>query len=66
VIAGKRTSVSLDDITWEAFRDVAARQNRSLASLVREIDRNRGSVNRTNAIRVYIVQFYRAAAEEAR
>jgi predicted DNA-binding ribbon-helix-helix protein len=66
VIAGKRTSVSLDDITWEAFRDVAARQNRSLASLVREIDRNRGSVNRTNAIRVYIVQIYRAAAEEAR
>jgi predicted DNA-binding ribbon-helix-helix protein len=66
VIAGKRTSVGINDMTWEAFRDIAARQNRTLTSLVNEIDRNRGSENRTNAIRTYIIQFYRAAAAARR
>jgi predicted DNA-binding ribbon-helix-helix protein len=63
VVAGRRTSVRLNAVTWEAFHDIAARQNCSLNNLVTEIDRNRGSESRTDAIHAYIIQFYRAAAE---
>ena len=56
VIAGHRTSVSLEGIFWRALRDLAATRNISLAALVREVDAARGSANLSSALRVHVLR----------
>lgn len=62
VVGGHRTSVRLEPIMWEALRDIALRGNVTIHDLVTAIDRRRTASSLTAAIRVYIVDFYRAAA----
>jgi predicted DNA-binding ribbon-helix-helix protein len=62
VVAGRRTSVRLEPVMWEALQDIARRQERTVHDLVTEIDRERSASSLTAAIRVYIVAFYRSAA----
>lgn len=58
---GHRTSVSLEPEFWQAFRDIAKARGLPLNALAAEVDRARG-VERglASAIRVYILNFYRA------
>lgn len=62
VVAGRRTSVRLEPAMWEALREIARRRRLSLHALVTEIARHRRASSLTAAIRVYIVDYYRAAA----
>jgi predicted DNA-binding ribbon-helix-helix protein len=55
----KKTSVSLEPVIWEALQEIAAHQGKSIHQLVTEIDLAR-TVTLSAAIRVYIVEFYRA------
>ena len=55
-IAGHRTSLSLEPEFWTALKDFAARERKSLAALVGEIDETRGARNLSSAIRVWILQ----------
>ena len=64
VVAGHRTSVRLEPIMWEALQEIARRRPATIHDLVTEIDRHRTASSLTAAIRVYIVDFYRAAAME--
>ena len=41
-IRGHRTSVSLEDPFWEAFREIAAERGQGLNELAAEIDAARG------------------------
>ena len=61
VVAGRRTSVRLEPVMWEALQEIVRQQETNINQLVTEIDR-RNSSSLTAAIRVYIVDFYRAAA----
>ncbi len=54
-IAGHKTSVSLENAFWAALCDAAARENVSLAALVRRIDSARGSAGLSSAIRVWLL-----------
>ena len=54
VIAGHRTSISLEDAFWSALKDCANERGISLAALVTEIDTARGDANLSSAIRVYL------------
>src|SRR5438552_5736341 len=65
VVAGHRTSVRLEPVMWEALREIARQRETNLNELVTEIDRRRNASSLTAAIRVYIVDFYRAAAMQA-
>ncbi|MGE3246035.1 MAG: ribbon-helix-helix domain-containing protein [Beijerinckiaceae bacterium] len=56
VIAGHRTSISLEDIFWNEIKAIAAQANRSTASLIAEIDETRGEANLSSAIRVYVLR----------
>lgn len=58
-IAGHRTSISLEAAFWDALRSIATSRECSLASLVAEIDRERGSAGLSGAIRVWILDYYR-------
>jgi predicted DNA-binding ribbon-helix-helix protein len=61
-LRGHRTSVSLEDEFWQAFRDIAGEQNRALNDLAAEIDEARGTeTGLASAIRVYVLNRYRSA-----
>ena len=62
VVAGRRTSVRLEPLMWEALRDIARDRGVAVNDLVTEIDHQRSSSSLTAAIRVYIVEYYRSAA----
>lgn len=59
---GHRTSVSLEESFWEAFRDLAASEGKSLNQLAAEIDDARaGDEGLASAIRVHVLLTLRAA-----
>ena len=62
VVGGHRTSVRLEPVMWDALQDIARRRRVTMHDLVTYIDRARTASSLTAAIRVYIVDFYRAAA----
>ena len=62
VVRGKRTSVRLEPVMWEALQEIVNLRGWTVNQLVTEIDRRRGEASLTSAIRVYIVEFYRSAA----
>ena len=54
-----RTSVTLEDEFWNAFRDIAAREDRALNDLASEIDAARGlDTGLASAIRLYVLAYY--------
>ncbi len=55
-LRGHRTSVSLEQAFWVAFRDLAAAKGLTLNALAAEIDEDRGDVGLASAIRVHILQ----------
>ncbi|MGH1369178.1 MAG: ribbon-helix-helix domain-containing protein [Maritimibacter sp.] len=57
---GHRTSVSLEDEFWQAFRDIAREKNKGINELTAEIDAARGvSSGLASAIRLYVLNHYR-------
>ncbi|MCB1510911.1 MAG: ribbon-helix-helix domain-containing protein [Hyphomicrobiaceae bacterium] len=58
-IAGHRTSISLESAFWDALKDIAVEHERSLASIVADIDRNRGSAGLSGAVRIWVLDYYR-------
>ena len=56
VVAGHRTSVSLEGIFWRRLRAIAAERELSMAALVREVDAARGAANLSSALRVFVLR----------
>ncbi|MCX7898887.1 MAG: ribbon-helix-helix domain-containing protein [Methylocystis sp.] len=56
IIAGHRTSVSLEDAFWRALKDIAAAEGVSLAALVARVDAGRGEANLSSALRVFVLE----------
>ena len=56
-LRGHRTSVSLEDEFWDAFRDIAQGDNRAINALAAEIDAQRGSdTGLASAIRLFVLR----------
>jgi predicted DNA-binding ribbon-helix-helix protein len=58
-LKGHRTSISLEEAFWVAFRAIAAARGQSLNDLTAEIDSTRGDVGLASAIRVFVLQNHR-------
>ena len=56
VVAGHRTSISLEAAFWTGLKAAAARRGRSVAALVAEVDRERGAANLSSALRVFVLE----------
>jgi predicted DNA-binding ribbon-helix-helix protein len=56
VIAGHKTSVSLEDQFWNALKDIATTQDTTLSDLVAEIDSSRMQGNLSSAIRLFVLE----------
>ncbi|MGB1388750.1 MAG: ribbon-helix-helix domain-containing protein [Paracoccaceae bacterium] len=56
-LRGHRTSVSLEDEFWDAFREIAAAQGRALNELAAEIDAERGmDTGLASEIRLFVLR----------
>jgi len=66
VIAGHKTSVSLEDAFWSALKDIAGIRNMTLSELVASIDADRRQGNLSSAIRLYVLDHFRVQSAGAR
>jgi len=64
VIAGHKTSVSLEDAFWSGLKDVAAARSMTLSDLVGSIDADRRQGNLSSAIRLFVLDHYRSQLSE--
>ena len=62
VITGHKTSVSLEDAFWTSLKDIAATRSMTLSELVATIDTDRRQGNLSSAIRLFVLDHYRALA----
>jgi len=60
VIAGHKTSVSLEDAFWKGLKEIAGRREATLSDLVASIDTDRRHGNLSSAIRLFVLDHYRA------
>ena len=63
VIAGHKTSVSLEDAFWTGLKEIAAKRDLTLSDMVAAIDQDRRHGNLSSAIRLFVLDFYRGVQE---
>ena len=62
-LKGHRTSVSLEDEFWDAFREIVELKSIPINALAAEIDASRElNVGLASAIRLYVLDHYRNAS----
>jgi predicted DNA-binding ribbon-helix-helix protein len=59
VLEHQKTSVSLEDVFWNALKHIAEERRETLSKLVGSIYSNRQSANLSSAIRVYVLWYYK-------
>ena len=64
VIAGHKTSVSLEDAFWKGLKEIASRRDATLSELVASIDADRQHGNLSSALRLFVLDFYRNQLSE--
>jgi predicted DNA-binding ribbon-helix-helix protein len=64
VVAGQKTSVSLEEEFWIAFRQIARNRGVRLADLAGEVDGLRRRGNLSSAIRVFVLWHYQKLAQK--
>ena len=63
VIAGHKTSISVEDEFWDALGEIATRRGVTMSALVSKIDSDRQHNNLSSTIRLFVLNHYRALAE---
>jgi predicted DNA-binding ribbon-helix-helix protein len=60
IVAGQKTSVSLEHAFWRGLREIAAWQDMSLSDLIASIDTDgQDEEDVSSVIRLYVLNFYR-------
>jgi predicted DNA-binding ribbon-helix-helix protein len=65
VVAGHKTSVSLEQAFWNGMKEISALRNITLSELVGEIDGNRQRGNLSSAIRLFVLDYFKNRAVAA-
>jgi predicted DNA-binding ribbon-helix-helix protein len=63
VLAGHKTSVSLEDVFWKSLKEIAGHRHTTLSTLLATIDSERQHGNLSSAIRLFVLNFYRDQLE---
>ena len=58
VIAGHKTSVSLEDCFWNGLKEIARHRDLSLSNLVSAVGTERANANLSSALRVFVFQHF--------
>ena len=64
VIAGHKTSVSLEDAFWKGLKEIADARNMTLSDIVASIDSQRRHGNLSSAIRLFVLDHYRGQSTD--
>jgi predicted DNA-binding ribbon-helix-helix protein len=64
VIAGHKTSVSLEDGFWTGLKEIAGERDITLSDLVATVDSGRCHGNLSSVIRLFVLNHYRLHAQE--
>jgi predicted DNA-binding ribbon-helix-helix protein len=59
VVAGHKTSVSLEDAFWNGLKEIVRERHMTLSELVAGIDAQRQFGNLSSALRLFVLDFYR-------
>jgi predicted DNA-binding ribbon-helix-helix protein len=59
VIAGHKTSVSIEDEFWNCLKEIAGEHGMPLAAMIGAIDDDRKHANLSSAIRLFVLGAYR-------
>jgi predicted DNA-binding ribbon-helix-helix protein len=62
VLAGHKTSVSLEDAFWQGLKDIAVSRRTTLSDLISSIDVDREHGNLSSALRLFVLSQYQARA----
>ncbi|MEH2560598.1 ribbon-helix-helix domain-containing protein [Bradyrhizobium sp. AZCC 2289] len=62
VVAGHKTSVSLEEAFWNGMKEISNLRDMTLSELVGEIDRNREQGNLSSALRLFVLDYFRSRA----
>jgi predicted DNA-binding ribbon-helix-helix protein len=65
VIAGHKTSVSLEDAFWQGLKEIGKHQRMTLSELVSDIDGRRQLGNLSSSIRLFVLEHFRRRLSEA-
>ena len=60
VVAGHKTSVSLEDAFWTGLKEIAGERGLTLSEMVASIDTGRQHGNLSSAIRLFVLDHYKA------
>jgi predicted DNA-binding ribbon-helix-helix protein len=63
ILHGRKTSISMEEPFWRAFRVIAAERKSTVGELVAEIDSAREQSNLSSAIRMFVLAYYVSRAE---
>jgi predicted DNA-binding ribbon-helix-helix protein len=66
VIASHKTSVSLEDAFWSGLKEIAGDRDATLSGLVDAINTERHHGNLSSAIRLFVLDHFRAQADGSR
>jgi predicted DNA-binding ribbon-helix-helix protein len=58
IVAGHKTSVSLEEAFWEALREIAKERGSTLQVLITSINTERRHANLSSAIRLFVLGYY--------
>ena len=58
IVAGHKTSVSLEDAFWKKLKEIAGERDMTLSDLVAKVDSERQYGNLSSAIRLFVLGFY--------
>jgi predicted DNA-binding ribbon-helix-helix protein len=62
VLAGHKTSVSLEDAFWEGLKEIAKTNRRTLSDLIGGIDTEREHGNLSSTLRLFVLDYYQKRA----
>jgi len=65
VVGGRKTSISLEDDFWMSLREIARGHQVTISDLIASLDASRENSNLSSAIRVFILDHYRAMVEQS-
>ena len=65
VIRDRKTSVSLEDGFWSGLCEIAREKGYTPGDLVAQINSRRAGANLSSAIRMYVLEHYKARVEKS-
>jgi predicted DNA-binding ribbon-helix-helix protein len=63
VIAGRKKSISLEEVVWRSLKEIATHLDVTLLALVTNIVSTKYQGNLSSAIRLFVLNFYREQLE---